>query len=286
MATLKEIQTRIKSVKNTQQITKAMKMVAAAKMRRAQERMFSARPYAEKIKELIQHLAASVENPQMALLQSRPVKNVTLVVVSADRGLCGSFNFNIFKQVVQESQSAPEASVSIVALGKKGYDFFRKRDYNIIDHRVDLFTSLEFAQANAIAVKLMNRFISGETDEVRLIYNEFKSVARQELVVENLLPLRLEDFESQHSVDYIYEPDQAAILSALLPRHIKTQVWRALLESFASEQAARMIAMENATDNASELISDLTLQFNKARQASITTEILEIVGGAEALKQS
>ena len=286
MATLREIKTRIKSVKNTQQITKAMKMVAAAKMRRAQDRMFSARPYAEKIRELIQNLTASVENPQLELLKSRPVQNVTLVVITSDRGLCGSFNTNVIKKAVMEADAHRDLNLSIVTLGKKGYDFFRKRGYNIVDRKVDFYNDLQFAHANEIANTLIKRFITGETDAVKIIYNEFKSVARQNLVVDKLLPISLEDFETQQTGDYIYEPDQAAILEALLPRHIRTQVWRALLESFASEQAARMIAMENATDNANEIIRQLTLQYNKARQAAITKEILEIVGGAEALKSS
>ncbi|MCB9066404.1 MAG: ATP synthase F1 subunit gamma [Calditrichia bacterium] len=286
MATLREIKTRIKSVKNTQQITKAMKMVAAAKMRRAQDRMFSARPYAEKIRELIQNLTASVENPQLELLKSRPVQNVTLVVITSDRGLCGSFNTNVIKKAVMEADAHRDLNLSIVTLGKKGYDFFRKRGYNIVDRKVDFYNDLQFAHANEIANSLIKRFITGETDAVKIIYNEFKSVARQNLVVDKLLPISLEDFETQQTGDYIYEPDQAAILEALLPRHIRTQVWRALLESFASEQAARMIAMENATDNANEIIRQLTLQYNKARQAAITKEILEIVGGAEALKSS
>ncbi|MCB0261773.1 MAG: ATP synthase F1 subunit gamma [Calditrichaeota bacterium] len=286
MATLREIKTRIKSVKNTQQITKAMKMVAAAKMRRAQDRMFSARPYAEKIRDLIQNLTASVENPQLELLKSRPVQNVTLVVITSDRGLCGSFNTNVIKKAVMEADAHRDLNLSIVTLGKKGYDFFRKRGYNIVDRKVDFYNDLQFAHANEIANSLIKRFITGETDAVKIIYNEFKSVARQNLVVDKLLPISLEDFETQQTGDYIYEPDQAAILEALLPRHIRTQVWRALLESFASEQAARMIAMENATDNANEIIRQLTLQYNKARQAAITKEILEIVGGAEALKSS
>ncbi len=286
MATLREIKTRIKSVKNTQQITKAMKMVAAAKMRRAQDRMFSARPYAEKIRELIQNLTASVENPQLELLKSRPVQNITLVVITSDRGLCGSFNTNVIKKAVMEAGAHRDLNLSLVTLGKKGHDFFRKRGYNIIDRKVDFYNDLQFAHANEIANTLIKRFITGETDAVKIIYNEFKSVARQNLVVDKLLPISLEDFETQQSGDYIYEPDQSAILEALLPRHIRTQVWRALLESFASEQAARMIAMENATDNANEIIRQLTLQYNKARQAAITKEILEIVGGAEALKSS
>jgi F-type H+-transporting ATPase subunit gamma len=286
MSNLREIKTRIKSIKNTQQITKAMKMVAAAKMRRAQERMFSARPYAEKIQELIQHLAASVENPQMALLKRRPLQHVTLVVITSDRGLCGSFNSTVIKRAVNEIEAYKDIDVSVITLGKKGYDFFRKRGYHIADYKIEFFNNMDFSVANSIANKLIKSFVSEETDAVKIIYNQFKSVARQEMVSEDLLPIKLGHVESHTTSEYLYEPDQVSILEALLPRHIRTQVWRALLESFASEQAARMLAMENATENAKDLIQQLTLQYNKARQASITKEILEIVGGAEALKSS
>jgi len=286
MATLREIKQRIKSVKNTQQITKAMKMVAAAKLRRAQERMMNARPYAEKIKELIQDLAASVENPQMDLLKVRPIEHLTLVIVSADRGLCGSFNSHVIKKAITEFDEFSDIDISIYAIGKKGYEFFNKRDYNISNHKINFFNELDYIHGSEIANEVMTKFVTGETDAVHLIYNEFKSVARQNLVVEKLLPLKLETFKTHKSVEYIYEPNQASILKALLPRHIVIQIWRALLESFASEQAARMMAMENATENAGEMISDLTLQYNKARQAAITKEILEIVGGAEALKSA
>lgn len=284
MATLREIKQRITSIKNTQQITRAMKMVAAAKMRRAQERMFNARPYADKIRELIYHLAGDIENPALSLLQVRPVQHLTLVVVTGDRGLCGSFNSTVIKRAVSEHDAAGDVEVSLYPLGRKGHDFFRKRQYQVSDRKINFFNELDYSHAVEISQKLMQRFIAGETDEVRLVYNEFKSVAQQHLVVDTLLPIKLEEYDTHVVRDYIYEPDQISILKALLPRHITIQVWRALLESYASEQAARMMAMENATENASELIRTLTLQYNKARQAAITKEILEIVGGAEALK--
>lgn len=286
MATLREIKQRIKSIKSTQQITKAMKMVAAAKMRRAQERMFAARPYAGKIKELIQNLAANAESSQSPLLQVRPVKRLRLVVITADRGLCGAFNSHIIRNAVNECATYVDQEVSMICVGKKGYDFFRKRDYQIAQQFSGIFHELQYAHADQIAQSLIRDFVEDRIDAVRLIYNEFKSVANQQLVVEDLLPLKLDEFEETTPTDYLYEPSQEALLQALLPKHIRMQVWRALLESNASEQAARMIAMENATDNASELIRTLTLQCNKARQASITKEILEIVGGAEALKAS
>lgn len=287
MATLREIKQRIKGIKNTQQITKAMKMVAAAKMRRAQERMFAARPYADKIQELIQNLVSAVDESDSPFLQEREIQHVSIVVVTGDRGLCGSFNSNVIKQAIQEYDRNKDKNVSLVCVGKKGHDFFKKRDYNLSGEYPGIFNNLDFSHANEITNRLIDDFLNGKTDAVRLIYNEFKSVARQNLVTQDILPfVQTQPEEPQETIDYLYEPSQKALLDALLPRFIRTQVWRALLESFASEQAARMMAMENATDNASELIRDLTLQYNKARQASITKEILEIVGGAEALKNA
>ena len=285
MATLREIRQRIRGVKNTQKITRAMKMVAAAKMRRAQDNMFSARPYSSKIKELILNLVQQVEGYSSPLLDVRPVERELLVVVSADRGLCGAFNTNLIKAATTAHRES-QAEVSLVCVGKKGHDFFKKRDYQIIADHTNIFNNLDYAIANDITRFLTNEFVEGRTDSVKLIFNEFKSVAQQQVVVEQLLPISLpeDDAEGKRHVDYLYEPSLERLLQALLPKYLGTQVWRALLESNASEQAARMLAMENATENATELIRDLTLQFNKARQASITTEILEIVGGAEALK--
>ena len=306
MATLREIKQRIKSIKSTQQITRAMKMVATAKLRRAQERMLAARPYSDKIKELVYRLASEIENPEMPLLQNRPVKRLHLVVVTADRGLCGAFNSHIIKRALGEFTSHKELEISLITVGRKAHDFFRKRDYSIADAHVNIFNDLQVSHADQISKFLIEEFISGNSDAVRVIYNEFKSVAQQRLVVEDLLPVQVAESEEvqrkeekreevQHEevqrqeekrVDYLYEPSQELLLEALLPRYIKVQIWRALVESFAAEQAARMMAMENATENASELIESLTLAFNKARQAAITKEILEIVGGAEALKSS
>ncbi|MGH1362363.1 MAG: ATP synthase F1 subunit gamma [Calditrichia bacterium] len=286
MATLREIRGRIKGVKNTQQITKAMKMVAAAKMRRAQDRMLSARPYATKIKELIQNLAASVDNPDSPLLSVRPEEKMLLVVVAADKGLCGAFNSNVIKAAQQEVSKHSDKQVSLLCVGKKIHEFFSKRDYSVYKSHVQIFQTLDFTNAQTICNEVVDAFVGEEFDSVKLIYNEFKSVGSQQLVVSSLLPVNVDELEEVSSTEYLYEPGQVEILKALLPRYLNTQIWRALLESFASEQAARMIAMENATENANDLIRDLTLQFNKARQAAITTEILEIVGGAEALKAS
>ena len=286
MATLREIQQRIKGIKNTQQITKAMKMVAAAKMRRAQESMFAARPYASKIDELLKGLVAQVEDPDFPLLQVRPVERVMVVVVAADRGLCGGFNSNVLRAAVTEISRHAGKEVTVVCIGKKSHDFFRKRDYEVGFKNVGLFNHLTYVHAEDISRFLINAFTDAKVDVIKLIFNEFKSVAQQNLVVQQLLPIELEAEENGQLPDFLYEPSEAAILNSLLPRYVKVQVWRSLLESYASEQAARMIAMENATENAKELISSLTLEFNKARQAAITTEILEIVGGAEALRNA
>lgn len=284
MATLREIKQRIKGIKNTQQITKAMKMVAAAKMRRAQERMFSARPYASKIQELIQNLAANANETESPLLAIRPVERLRLVVVTSDRGLCGSFNSNVIKRALLEIRNNQDKEISLVTVGKKAGEFFRKRDFNVIASYDGIFNDLQYAHADNLAQAIMKDFSDENVDAVQIVFNEFKSVARQEIVADTLLPLDMSEFEGEGTVDYLYEPSEEALLLALLPKHLKMQVWRAFLESYASEQAARMMAMENATENATELISSLTLVYNKARQAAITTEILEIVGGAEALK--
>jgi len=290
MATLREIKRRINSVKSTQQITKAMKMVSAAKLRRAQENILAARPYAYKIRSMIQHLLEKIENPDDPLLQARPVRRVLMVIVTADRGLCGAFNSNIIRHTVAHISAFKDKEVSLLCVGKKGYDFFRKRDFNLSGNFINFFNELKFNHALEIADYLKNEFLTHRTDQIQMIYNEFKSPVQQNIVVEDYLPLKVapvEETSGLHSlVDYIYEPSQEAILSALLPRHLNVQMWRILLESYAAEQGARMTAMENATENANEMIHDLTLHYNRARQAAITKEISEIVGGAEALKGS
>ncbi len=286
MATLREIKQRIRSIKSTQQITKAMKMVAAAKMRRAQEQMFAARPYAAQNKALIQRLLSALEEiPQSPLFGSRPILKITLVVITADRGLCGAFNHNIIREAVNEFTIFKDKEINLVCIGRKGYDYFRKRNYNISHHYVNIFNNLRFELAEEIAELLIDEVLSGKTDAVRVVFNEFKSVLRQELIIEDFLPITMdESMPEQGSIDYLYEPSREKLLEALIPQHLKMQIWHAMLESYASEQAARMTAMENATDNASELIAGLTLEYNKARQAAITKEILDIIGGAEALR--
>ncbi|NOX36173.1 MAG: ATP synthase F1 subunit gamma [Calditrichaeota bacterium] len=289
MATLREIKRRIGSIKSTQQITKAMKMVAAAKLRRAQENIFAVRPYAYKVRELIGDLMEQIEFFDDPLLEERPVERALLVVVTADRGLCGAFNSNIIRRAIREIEIHPQIETWLVTVGKKGNDFFAKRDYRIENSYLDVFNNLQFDRAKAIVNYLIEAFVSGKVDQVKIVYNEFKSVIQQNLVVEQFLPITRQHMasgESGYRTDYIYEPSKEAILKALLPKHLNVQFWRVLLESFAAEQGARMTAMENATDNATELIYELTLQYNKARQAAITKEISEIVGGAEALKSS
>lgn len=298
MATLREIRRRISGVKNTQKITKAMKMVAAAKLRRAQDAIISTRPYARKLGELLRHLVAQVDPGLNPLLTSREVQRVAIVVVTADRGLCGAFNSNIIKATVshikEQYQSYYEADhgLRLITIGKKGFDYFNKRDYELYSKHVGIFQNLGFNHARSIVTELTDGYLKGEFDLVVVIYNEFKSVIQQRIIVEQLLPIPPEETKPTHDlkslaqVEYIYEPSSAEIINALVPRHLNFQMWRILLESNAAEQGARMTAMDNATTNASELIRDLTLSYNKARQASITKELLEIVAGAEALKKA
>lgn len=298
MATLREIRRRISGVKNTQKITKAMKMVAAAKLRRAQDAIISTRPYARKLGELLRHLVARVDPGLNPLLTPREVQRVAIVVVTADRGLCGAFNSNIIKATVshikEQYQSYYEADhgLRLITIGKKGFDYFNKRDYELYSKHVGIFQNLGFNHARSIVTELTDGYLKGEFDLVVVIYNEFKSVIQQRIIVEQLLPIPPEETKPTHDlkslaqVEYIYEPSSAEIINALVPRHLNFQMWRILLESNAAEQGARMTAMDNATTNASELIRDLTLSYNKARQASITKELLEIVAGAEALKKA
>jgi F-type H+-transporting ATPase subunit gamma len=297
MATLREIRRRIAGVKSTQKITKAMKMVAAAKLRRAQESILATRPYANKMKQLMRHLVTQIDPGINPLLTPREVHRVAIVIVSSDRGLCGAFNANIFKTAVAHMQTNyPEylkagVGLKLIVVGKKGFDFFNRRDYEIYAKHVGIFAALDFNHARTIVAELTEGYLKGEFDKVELIYNEFKSVIQQRIIVEQLLPIPPEELhtnslKSLAQVEYIYEPSAHEIINALIPRHLNFQMWRVLLESNAAEQGARMTAMDNATTNASELIRDLTLSYNKARQAAITKELLEIVGGAEALKKA
>jgi F-type H+-transporting ATPase subunit gamma len=288
MASLRDIRRKIVSIKKTQQITKAMKMVAAAKLRRAQERVIAARPYSRKMLAVIASLASRVERLQHPLLAKREPKKVKLLVLTSDRGLCGAYNTNILRKAVEAVREfqAQGKEVRVNIVGRKGRDFFRKRSsYNVGQTWSDL-GMIDYEKAANVGKNVVERFAAGETDEVYLLYNEFKSVMQQNVTLEKLLPVEppAEADPFTAAVDYLYEPSAVAILTSILPKHIEVQVYRALLESQASEMGARMTAMDSATRNAKDLIGRLTLKFNKTRQAAITKEISEIVGGAEALK--
>jgi F-type H+-transporting ATPase subunit gamma len=284
MANLKDIRDRIKSVKSIQKVTKAMKMVAAAKMRRAQENMEKARPYNHRLVEIIQHLLPSVERDMLPLLEVRDVKRVAYVVVTSDRGLAGSFNSSILRKSHNDIDEFGKENVDIFCIGKKANDYFKSRQYNIVDSYFDFWNELNFNQSMKIGSTIINHFLDQSVDEIRVIYNEFVNVATQAVITEKLLPIELDEDELT-DIDYLYEPSKKKIVKSLIPRYLNAQVWKYLLESYASEQAARMVAMENATSNSEDMIKNLTLEFNKARQAAITTEMLEIVSGAEALKE-
>jgi F-type H+-transporting ATPase subunit gamma len=297
MATLRDIRRQISGIKSTQKITKAMKMVAAAKLRRAQEAILQARPYARKMAEMLRHLSGKVDVAKFPQLAQRKVEKVALVVVSADRGLCGAFNTNIARAAVQHiknnySELNASGKLSLVCIGKKGFEFFNRRKYQIAAKHVGVFHALDFAEARTIVNGIVEKYAAGEFDRVEVVYNEFKNAVQQRIVIEQFLPIPADTTDAVgpkglHSlVDYIYEPSSEEIVSALVPKHLNFQLWRILLESNAAEQGARMTAMENASTNAKEMIGSLELTYNKARQASITKELLEIVGGAEALKKA
>ena len=282
MANLKYIRDRIKSVKSIQQVTSAMRMVAAAKLRRAQERMEQARPYEQRLQEVINNLLPDVNRGMLDLLQVRKVNRIGYLIVTSDRGLAGAFNTNVIKKAESEIEEIGRENTDLFCIGRKGRNHFKKRDYSVILEYVEFWNELDFSHAVKFGNGIITHFLSGKVDEIRVVYNWFKNVAIQELRVEKLLPLYY-DGEKNHFGDHIYEPSKKEIVESLIPRHLNVEMWKYLLESFASEMAARMVAMEYATENAGEMIKSLQLQFNKVRQASITTEMLEIVGGAEAL---
>ncbi len=283
MANLKDIRNRIKSVKSIQKVTKAMKMVAASKMRRAQERTEEARPYAKRLAEVINHLVPDVNQNLLPLLDIRKIKRVGYVVVSSDRGLAGSCNTNGLKTAQAEIETIGKKNVDVFCIGKKAGDHFKSRRYTIIESHVDFWGDLNFNHAIKIGNGIVSHFLNENVDEIFVVYNKFVNVASQMLLTEQLLPLEYEA-DDKTVIDRLYEPSKDEIVKSLVPRHLNVQMWKYLLESYASEQAARMVAMENATTNSEDMIKDLTLEFNKARQATITTEMLEIVSGAEALK--
>ena len=288
MATLKTIRKRISSVKNTQQITKAMKMVSAAKLRRAQEAAVQARPYAEKMTELLKNVSARVSSQAHPLLTPREEKKIQLVLFTSDRGLCGGYNTNMIRAAEMFiRQHAGERQIQLTLVGRKGADHFRRRGAEISDRYVDILYKQADELAGEIVEKLINRFVSGEVDAVYIVYSRFRSALSQVPTLEKLLPVTLaetDDVQAQQQTEYLYEPGVEQILASLLPRITGVAVQRALLEATASEHGARMTAMESASGNAAKMIGSLTLQMNRARQASITRELLEIVGTAEALK--
>jgi len=305
MANLRDIRNRINSVENTQQVTRAMKMVAAAKLRRAQERIFQTRPYSFKLRELVEHLKEELDPTSHKLFPPRDsVDGALLIVVTADRGLAGAFNSNVIRRAedtIAEDYAAlrKQGTLRLLCVGRKGHEHFAKRDYSLVGDYKGIFDNLSFEVGKSVAEQAIEGYLDGRWDEVRLVYNEFKNTISQNRIVEPLIPIPDERFSTpvmqeefngistvdvDKEVDYLFEPGPEALLNELVPRFLHYQVWRALLESNAAEQGARMVAMDNATSNAEELLEDLRLAYNRARQDAITTEILEITSGAEALE--
>lgn len=287
MPTLRTLRKRLGTVKNTQQITKAMKMVSASKLRRSQDSLFSLRPYAYKIIGIINHLKQRVSVLEHPLLVQRPIKNVRVLIVSSDRGLCASFNSNIIKKAetfIRENESKYSEMV-LDFIGKKAYEYFKKK-YNNIGHHYKTESNPNYQTASVSAESLMSSYIKEEFDALFVVYNEFKSALSQKVVVEQLFPLIPPDFNELHVVaDYLYEPNQEELMELILPKFVKVELFRIMLESTASEHGARMTAMENATKNAGEMIKKISLIYNRQRQAGITKELMEIVGGKEALEK-
>ena len=282
MANLKEIRNRIASVSSTMQITSAMKMVSAAKLKKAQDAITAMRPYADKLTELLQNLSATLDaDSGSKFSEQRDVKNVLIVAITSNRGLCGAFNSNIIKRATVVAESY-DANVSVVAIGKKANDALSK-NFEIISNQSPVFDDLTFDNVAEIAEMLMAQFESKAFDKIEVIYNKFKNAATQEIMTEQFLPIVPLEGDANVNLDYIFEPSKEEIVETLIPKSLKTQLYRSIRDSFASEHGARMTAMHKATDNATELRDQLKLTYNKARQASITNEILEIVGGAEAL---
>lgn len=284
MASLKTIRKRISSVQNTQKITRAMKMVSAAKLRRAQEAATSSRPYAEKLSAMLSNVAARVGAESHALLQSRPeVKSIHLLMITADRGLCGGYNSNLIRKATAFLAEHGRDRVRATFVGRRGFDFFKRREVNIVDKHINLVGGMTHELAQHLSDQLQKEFIAGETDAVYLIYNQFRSALVQTPVVERILPLEPQSSEDGGMTDYLYEPEAGQLLDRLLRKYVTIVIHRAFLEATASEHGARMTAMDSATSNASDMIDRLTLAMNRARQAGITKELMEIVGGAEAL---
>lgn len=294
MPNLKEVKNRIQSVVSTQQITKAMKMVAAAKLRKSQDRIIQMRPFAKKLNDILQNLSAAetAGNSGHWYSDVREEKKILIVAISADRGLCGSFNSNVFKGVLnlvngKYKEQFGQGNVSILTIGKKAYDYFTKRKFNVLGKYNTLFQGLSFGRVSEVGDFLIDEFQKGHYDKIELVYNEFKNVATQILRTEQVLPVIPKAAEDTgNSIDYIYQPDQEEILTGLIPKSLKMQLFKALLDSDAAFNGSQMTAMDKATENAGDLLKELRLTYNRTRQAAITKEILEIVGGAEALKSA
>ncbi len=306
MATLLDFRRRIRSVKNTQQVTRAMKFVAAARLRRAQEKVLAARPYAGRMLDVLHSAIARIESPAHPLMARRPEQRVLLLVLSGDRGLCGAFNTNVIRKTLEFLRERRQQTLAVIPIGKKGRDALRKHKWSLAAEYISVTTRVDFSQAKEIAAQVIERYATGDVDGVYVVYNEFKSVMTQKLTVRKLLPIEPAPLEAAageqappeapgnvaaspgappppgeaYPVDYIYEQPAAEIFGRLLPRYVETQVFAAMLESSAAEHAARMTAMDSATNNAAELIEHLTLHMNKVRQAAITREIIEVVSGA------
>lgn len=286
MANLKEIRTRISSVASTMQITSAMKMVSAAKLKRAQDAITQMRPYAEKLREILVNISGTLEgSAEGAYSQEREVKKVLIVAIASNRGLCGAFNANIFKATEKRIKELSDKEVEVYAIGKRSADYFSGK-HKVYKSDVEIFNELNYDNVSVMAQEVMDAFVNGEFDKVEIIYNEFKNAATQEVITQQFIPVVAEENEaSDVNADYIFEPSKSSIIVDLIPKSLKIQFYKSLLDSHASEHGARMTAMHKATDNANELKAELTLTYNRQRQAAITNEILEIVGGAEALKQ-
>ena len=287
MPSIKEVKNRIGSVKSTQQLTKAMKMVAAAKLKRAQDKVLQLRPYSNKLNDILFNLSNSVNNE---LFLERDVKKVLVVIIGSDKGLCGSFNSNVLKRFssFNSDSGINSNAISVLPLGKKTYDFFKKNNFNLIDKYWNMLNGFNYENASEIFNFIVGSYVNSEFDKIVIIYNEFKNVAVQKSVVEDLLPISKSmkgQNENNKNFNFIFEPNKAKIIEKLIPQTLKTQLLKAVLESNASEQGSRMTAMSQATDNAGELLKELKLTYNRTRQAAITKEILEIVGGAEALSK-
>ena len=289
MANLKEVKERINSVSSTQQITKAMKMVAAAKLRRAQDKIVQMRPYSQKLTAILNNISSGTEGSKdIVYAQERPGSKVLIVAITSDKGLCGAFNSNILKASMYISENNfADKEVTIMPIGKKAYDYFKKRDFPLMADYYQLFEDVSFEPVKKAAEEVMEAFVIGKFDQVMLVYNEFKNVATQLVVKEQFLPItkiESKEGENQNNQDYLVEPSREYIIEELVPNSLKIQFYKAILDSNASEHGARMTAMSKATDNAAELLKDLKLVYNRTRQAAITNEILEIVAGANALE--